>query len=51
MNLRSGLRGANLYVKMIIHALSQTFFDSLSLMNLDIIILEYGHDMSSYMVV
>jgi len=27
------------------------FFHNLSLMNLDIVILEYGHDVSSYMVV
>jgi len=50
MNLRSGLRGANLCIKMILYAPFQPFFH-LSLMNLDIVILEYGHDVSSYMVV
>jgi len=48
MNLRSGLRGANSYVKM--KCSLQTFFHNLSLMNY-IIILEYGCDVSSYMVV
>jgi len=28
-----------------------SFFRNLSLMNLDIVLLEYGHDLSSYMVV
>jgi len=51
MNLRSVLKGANSCVKMIIHAPSQPFFHNLSLMNLDIAILEYGHDVSSYMIV
>jgi len=35
---------------MILHAPSQPFFHNLSLRNLDIVILEYGHDVSSYMV-
>jgi len=30
---------------------SQPFFHNLSLINRDIVILEYGHDVSSYMVV
>jgi len=38
-------------VKIILHTPSQLFFHSLSLMNLDIVILEYVHDVSSYMVV
>jgi len=46
----SGLRGAISCVKMILHAPSKPFFYNLSLMNLDIVILEYGHDMS-YMVI
>jgi len=46
MNLMSGLRGANSCVKMILHAPSQQFFHNLSLMNLHIVILEYGHDSS-----
>jgi len=37
--------------KMILHAPSQPFFHNLSLMNLDIVSLEYGHDGSSYMKV
>jgi len=36
---------------MIYHAPSQPFFHNLSLMNLDVVILVYGHDVSSYMVV
>jgi len=42
MNLRPGLREANSCVKMILHAPSKPFFDNLSLMNIDIVILEYG---------
>jgi len=41
----------NSCVKMIPHTPSQPFIHSLSLMNLNIIILEYGHDVFSYMVV
>jgi len=33
---------------MIIHAPSQLFFHNFSLMNLGFVILEYGHDVSSY---
>jgi len=51
MNLTSRLRSANSCVQMIVHAPCQTFFHDLSLMNLDIVILEYGHDMFSYMIV
>jgi len=40
-----------IHVKMIPHAPSQPFVHSLSLMNLDIVILEYGHDVSLPMVV
>jgi len=36
---------------MILHAPSQPFFHNLSLVNPDIVILEHGHDVSSYMVV
>jgi len=36
---------------MILHAPSQPFFHYLDLMNLDIVIMEYGHNVSSYMVV
>jgi len=34
----------------VLHAPSQPFFYNLSLMNLDFVILEYGHDVSSYML-
>jgi len=36
---------------MIIHAPTQPFFHNLSLMNLNSVILEYSHDVSSYMIV
>jgi len=43
-NFRSGLRSANSCVKMILDAPSLPLFHSLSLMNLDIVKMEYGHD-------
>jgi len=38
-------------MKIILHVPSQPFFHILSLMNLDIVILGYGHYLSSYVVV
>jgi len=51
VNLTSGLRDANSCVKMILQVPSQPSFPSLSPMNLDIVILKYGHDVSPHILV